>query len=586
MEGIVNGLASVIPILPETGAVTAKNNSGPPVEVMPVPQDSFPADSVTSELLNTPYTLKLNSDGRNGGGAPGGYCPGGPAPEEGPAKEPSGGAYKLSIGDDTEPPVPPEIAQEMARAKNYEALGKLAARRAVRIIREVMPGHPAPVDTDDNAAPPGTAIIGRETPLPRGPVSAPPVFPPPSDIAPETGADKAPLIPEAGPGAPPADIDGPEPATPQPDRLPQTAAHLAVRLTASDFEAIMEMEPELRDTFMRMLGNEAAAAPEPETPARPVIPDTPPSTPGLQVLPEDKSAAPPAISPGAGQETQPAAPTVLAKPPAQAKPPVPTEPPAPPMPEAPAVQERVLMPEGPAQRAPVQAQQVQAAAPENPLPSLAAGVVRPSAPEPPAAAGSMQNLKKLKELPYALYLFGPAAEGKLIGRDTGEEKDEPKRPKPSDGNPKGFLRLSEAVRMAAVVHQIYRGGTGRFEEDTPWYRPYVRYALKNGIIKSGEFEDFNEFATRAEAAYIFAGSVPEAEFPVINRVPSVTDVDEQSGYGPAVYRLLRAGVFLPAAGGLFYPERPITRAEAAVIIGRIATPADRKRFLPGGERGR
>jgi hypothetical protein len=236
------------------------------------------------------------------------------------------------------------------------------------------------------------------------------------------------------------------------------------------------------------------------------------------------------------------------------------------------------MPEGPAQKAPAQAQQVQVtAAPENPLPSLAAGIIRPSAPEPTASAGSMQNLKKLKELPYALYLFGPAAEGKLISRDTGEGA-EPKRPKPSDGNPKGYLRLSEAVRMAAVVHQIYRGGTGRFEEDTPWYRPYVRYALKNGIIKSGDFENFNEFATKAETAYIFAGSVPEAEFPVLNRVVSVTDVDEQSSYGPAVYRLLRAGVFLPAAGGLFYPERPITRAEAAVIIGRIATPADRKRF--------
>jgi hypothetical protein len=225
---------------------------------MPVPQDSFPSDSVTTELLNTPYTLKLNSDGRNGG-APGGYCAGGPAAEEGPAKEPSGGAYKLSIGDDTEPPIPPEIASEMARVKNYEALGKLAARRAVRIIRGGMPGHPEQVDTDDNTAPPGAAVIGREPPLPRGLVSAPPVFPQPADIAPETSVAADTPLPEAGPGAPPADIDAPEPAMPQPDRLQQTAAHLAVRLTASDFEAIMEMEPELRDTFMRMLGNEAAA---------------------------------------------------------------------------------------------------------------------------------------------------------------------------------------------------------------------------------------------------------------------------------------------------------------------------------------
>jgi hypothetical protein len=214
----------------------------------------------------------------------------------------------------------------------------------------------------------------------------------------------------------------------------------------------------------------------------------------------------------------------------------------------------------------------------NGLPSLAAAIVTAAAAESVAPRGNLENLKKIKELPYSLYLFGP-----VIGQSREEDEEEEtydaaeKQQKPS-GKKADYLKLSEAVRMASVLHNLYLGGSGHFEEETPWYLPYIRYAVKHGIIKSGDFEDYNEIITHAEAAYIFSGSVPAAALPVINHISGIPDVDENEIYGEQIYLLLRAGVITTGGSGFFYPERFVTRSEAAVLAGRIATPADRKRF--------
>jgi hypothetical protein len=36
--------------------------NGPPVEIMPLPSDSFMSDDGAAELLNNPYTLDLDKD--------------------------------------------------------------------------------------------------------------------------------------------------------------------------------------------------------------------------------------------------------------------------------------------------------------------------------------------------------------------------------------------------------------------------------------------------------------------------------------------------------------------------------------------
>ncbi len=189
-------------------------------------------------------------------------------------------------------------------------------------------------------------------------------------------------------------------------------------------------------------------------------------------------------------------------------------------------------------------------------------------------SGNMANLQKVNELPYAFYIFGNvSAEDKHQADDDAdititEESNEEKKQSAA------LIRISEAVKMASVLHNIYYGGSGRFPQETPWYAPYIRYAVKNGIIEDDEFTGCNAFASRAEVAYIFSHCVPLAEFPSINYVPDIADISEAAGYGESIYLLYRAGVLT----GDFNPESTITRSEAAAIIGRIATPGDRKRI--------
>ena len=58
--------------------------------------------------------------------------------------------------------------------------------------------------------------------------------------------------------------------------------------------------------------------------------------------------------------------------------------------------------------------------------------------------------------------------------------------------------------MACILHDIYYGGNSRF--GGPQQYALCRFAVKRDH-SSGEFSDYNDYATRAEAAYIFSNSV-------------------------------------------------------------------------------
>jgi len=153
-------------------------------------------------------------------------------------------------------------------------------------------------------------------------------------------------------------------------------------------------------------------------------------------------------------------------------------------------------------------------------------------------------------------------------------------------DPEGNLTRAEAIKMAAVVHNIYKGGTGVFVMGSPWYKVYVDYAITSGIINKDMFDNnFDEFATRAEMAGIFANCIPANELPEINSVvwlPDVTETARHSEdmvgalYGKSIFKLYRAGVLGGNdAKGTFRPYSEITRAEAAAIICRIILPSER-----------
>jgi len=67
--------------------------------------------------------------------------------------------------------------------------------------------------------------------------------------------------------------------------------------------------------------------------------------------------------------------------------------------------------------------------------------------------------------------------------------------------PSGKLKVSEAVKMAAMVHSIYTGDKLSFDTfNIPWYKGYVDYAIAKGIITDGEFVNFDAYVTRSEMA--------------------------------------------------------------------------------------
>lgn len=141
-------------------------------------------------------------------------------------------------------------------------------------------------------------------------------------------------------------------------------------------------------------------------------------------------------------------------------------------------------------------------------------------------------------------------------------------------NPAATLSLAEAVKLAAIIRDTYRGEQYPFDQAQGfhWFDTYVDYALDQGILKPGEFEDYERPATRGEMAHIFYGNgltLPEYEEISDLRAPDV----ENHTYAFEVGMLYQTGILRGSDKlGTFHPDAPITRAEAAAIAVRIAVP--------------
>ena len=104
--------------------------------------------------------------------------------------------------------------------------------------------------------------------------------------------------------------------------------------------------------------------------------------------------------------------------------------------------------------------------------------------------------------------------------------------------PNSNLTIAQAIKLAACLHSTYVSGTTDFETARPWYQPYVTYALENGIINT-TYADYDQPATRAQFASIFANALPEDALTAINNIAdgAIADVDMSAGYAADVYRL-------------------------------------------------
>ena len=145
-------------------------------------------------------------------------------------------------------------------------------------------------------------------------------------------------------------------------------------------------------------------------------------------------------------------------------------------------------------------------------------------------------------------------------------------------NPDGYVTLAEAVTMAARVYNIYYGGSGTFDTSVGahWYDSIVSYAEKSGIIKAGQFTDFERQATRAEMATIFATALPSDELNAINKVEAIPDVPSTDARFAAIQSLYNSGIVVGSdTARNFKPDTNIKRSEAAAIICRMAVKSSR-----------
>ena len=149
-------------------------------------------------------------------------------------------------------------------------------------------------------------------------------------------------------------------------------------------------------------------------------------------------------------------------------------------------------------------------------------------------------------------------------------------------HPIGNITLSEAIKMAAVVHATCNNQSISFSasDGGKWYDAYLNYCVKNRIVSNGEYASLDAYATRAQIAHIFAKAT--SDFAVVNDIDYdyIPDVSERSEYADEILALYRAGILTgDERTRAFRPSDTITRAEAAAIISRVALPTTRIKIV-------
>lgn len=147
---------------------------------------------------------------------------------------------------------------------------------------------------------------------------------------------------------------------------------------------------------------------------------------------------------------------------------------------------------------------------------------------------------------------------------------------------------TEAITLLARLHADTMNATEELAAHTkdasPWYAGYINYCMAKGVLSDHLIDILNTSLdiplTRAELLYLFS-ELPDTLFAEINTVDEgmIPAVDTGAYYAEAVYRAYRAGITVGVdEKGTFNPDRPITRAEVAALIVRIAKPTQRLRI--------
>ena len=142
-------------------------------------------------------------------------------------------------------------------------------------------------------------------------------------------------------------------------------------------------------------------------------------------------------------------------------------------------------------------------------------------------------------------------------------------------NPQGQLTLAQAITMAARIYEKMSGEA----IDTPaiagkpWYYPYYIYAYCNNLLPFNELRNMNNMnkpITRAQFAVIVA-MLPKLEGQSGTAKYRISDVASTNKYSSSIQQLYYRGITQGNNAGLysvFYPNKTLTRAEAAAMLCR------------------
>ena len=133
------------------------------------------------------------------------------------------------------------------------------------------------------------------------------------------------------------------------------------------------------------------------------------------------------------------------------------------------------------------------------------------------------------------------------------------------------MTCAEAAKIAASINSIFFEPVSEYVSG-PWYKPYVDYCYKYGLIEEHIVFDWDKPVTRGEMAYIFSHCDPFDEWYYdINDVPitDIPDVYDTTPYAYEILELYNKGIAVGDGNMKFFPDANIKRCEAAAIVARI-----------------
>lgn len=145
---------------------------------------------------------------------------------------------------------------------------------------------------------------------------------------------------------------------------------------------------------------------------------------------------------------------------------------------------------------------------------------------------------------------------------------------PATFAPNATITVAEAVTVAARVRDIYWGEGTSFtaKAGAAWYQPYVDYAIANGMMNTAPV-NYERPATRAELArWLDSALAGEGTEPATQTV-RFTDVTDAHPDYACIMDLVRAGIMGGKGDGIFDPDAPVLRCEAAAMLSRAALPS-------------